>query len=319
MNSRPHSQSQPPSSASASLGYYVSLGLFGHLMWGSYPVFVKRAVAEAPKFSLLLLASLTVAAVGAFLVRQYDGLSWPQAYAILRQERALWGLAVFVVLRSVTNVISIDLTHAVWVQLINILTPFPVALLGAWFFGELAPRYTYRALTLSTVGGALMLVQDWSQVLSAFTSRDVLGLAMAAVSTLTLAMYFQLVRRSRLRQASGGLIMFQQGISMGLTHAVLSLGSGEDWSAWTAVSPMGWLSILGAILLAQVLGNLVQIVALGGTNAAIITSLMPLRLFSALTLGWLLLREQLVTPAQWIGMIVAVMTITVYLWLQRGD
>jgi len=288
-------------------------------MWGSYPVFVKRAVAEVPKFSLLLLASLTVAAVGALLVRQYDGLSWPQAYAILRQERALWGLAVFVVLRSVTNVISIDLTHAVWVQLINILTPFPVALLGAWFFGEPVPRYTYRALTLSTVGGALMLVPDWSQVLSAFTPRDVLGLTMAAVSTLTLAMYFQLVRRSRLRQASGGLIMFQQGISMGLTHAVLSLGSGEDWSAWTAVSPMGWLSILGAILLAQVLGNSVQIVALGGTNAAIITSLMPLRLFSALTLGWLLLREQLVTPAQWIGMIIAVMTITVYLWLQRGD
>ena len=288
-------------------------------MWGSYPVFVKRAVSEVPKFSLLLLASLTVAAVGALLVRQYDGLSWPQAYAILRQERALWGLAVFVVLRSVTNVISIDLTHAVWVQLINILTPFPVALLGAWFFGEPVPRYTYRALTLSTVGGALMLVPDWSQVLSAFTPRDVLGLTMAAVSTLTLAMYFQLVRRSRLRQASGGLIMFQQGISMGLTHAVLSLGSGEDWSAWTAVSPMGWLSILGAILLAQVLGNLVQIVALGGTNAAIITSLMPLRLFSALTLGWLLLREQLVTPAQWIGMIIAVVTITVYLWLQRGD
>lgn len=303
---------------SNTLWHYVSLGLLGHLLWGSYPVFAKRAVADVPKFSLLFIASLTAASVGAVLVRTYDGLTWQDVWGILRRERALWGLAIFVVLRSVTNIISIELTHAIWVQLINILTPFPVALLGAWFFGEPVPRYTYRALTLSTLGAVLMLVQDWSQFLAGFTPRDILGLATAIVSTMALATYFQLVRRSRLRQASGGLIMFQQGIAMGLAHATLSLSTRENWGAWTTVSPMGWLGVAGTILLAQVLGNLVQIVAIGGANPAIITSLMPLRLASALILGWLILHEQLVTPLQWLGMFVAVVTISLYLWMQSS-
>lgn len=298
---------------------YVWLGLLGHLLWGSYPVFAKRAVAEVPKFSLLLMASLTTTLVAAATVRWHDDLDRRQAWAILRRERALWGLAFFWVLRSVTNIVSIELTRAIWIQLINTLTPFVVALLGIWFFGEPVPRYTYRALTLSTLGAALVLVPDWSQALAGFNSRDVLGLAMAVLSTLALATYFQLVRRSHLRQASGGLIMFQQGVALVMTYVVLSWGAGEDWRAWTRLSPMAWLAVLEVIWMVRVLGNLVQIVAVGGATPALITSLMATRLISALFLGWLVLGERLVAPAQWLGALIVVATVTTYLRLQRSN
>lgn len=303
----------------ASVWPYLWLGITAHLLWGSYPVFAKRAMAEVPKFSLLLVASLAAASVGAMLLHWRDGMRMRQVWDILRRDRVLWGLAFFVVVRSVTNLISIELTQAVWVQLINILTPFPVALLGVWFFDQPVPHYTYRALVLSTLGAVLMLVQDWSQVWAGFTLRDGLGLLMAVFSTLALATYFQMVRRSRLRQASGGLIMFQQGIAMALTYLVLSVGFGESWGAWGTVSAMGWLAIFGVVGLAQVVGNLVQIVALGGANPALVTSLMALRLVSALVLAGLILGERLVRPTQWVGMAIVVATVTGYLWMQRTE
>lgn len=300
--------------------HYVWLGLLGHLLWGSYPVFAKRAVLEIPKFSLLVVASAGTMLVGAAVVRWYDRLSRQQVWAVLSREPALWALAVFAVTRSVTNIVSIELTRATWIQLVNILTPFPVAFLGAWFFGQPVPRYTYRALFLSTAGAALMLVQDWSQVAAGFTTRDLLGLAVAGLSTLALATYFQLIRRSRLREATGGLIMFQQGLALVVTYVVLSRGAGEDWSAWSSASAMGWVAVAWVVGMVMMLGNLVQIVAIGGTNPTLVTSLMALRLVSALILGWWVLGERLVIASQWLGMVLVIVTVTAYLWLQnRGS
>jgi len=156
--------SSPPYAA-PSIWPYVWLGLLGHLIWGSYPVFAKRAVMEVPKFSLLFFASLMATLVGLTLVRRRDQLSGGEIWDTMRHTRVLWLLALFVVLRSVTNIISIELTKATWVQLINIMTPFPVAILGVLFFAQATPPYTYRALLVSTIGAVLMLVADWSDIL----------------------------------------------------------------------------------------------------------------------------------------------------------
>ncbi len=59
-----------------------------------------------------------------------------------------------------------------------------------------------------------------------------------------------------------------------------------------------------------------QITALGGANAALITSLMPLRLIAAIVLGRLLLGERLTTPSQWFGAGLVLVTVSAYLWLQ---
>ncbi len=310
---RPASASTPPSAWP-----YVWLGVLAHLVWGSYPVLAKRAVAEVPKFSLLLLASLMTLLVGIILLRQSERQTAARIWSVLRQEPVLWALAVVVAARAVTNIWSISLTRAMWVSLINILTPFPVALLGVWFFGESTPRYTYPALLVSTVGATLMLVENWSRIGIDFSGRDGLGLLMAASSTLLLALYMQLVRRSHLRNVTHGLILTQQAAAMSLAFAILTLLGREDWRQWTTVSTGGLLAALGAIWIAQVGGNFLQIKAVSGANPALVTSLMALRLVSALALSGLVLSEELATPLQWLGAALVIGTVTIYLWVQRN-
>ncbi|NOX62023.1 MAG: DMT family transporter [Chloroflexi bacterium] len=310
------SHSQKPARA-VSIWPYVWLGVLGHAIWGGYPVMAKRAIADVPKFSLLFLASTAATLMGLWLVRHHDRMSWRAMWRGMRYEPMMWGLAFFVVARSVSNIMAISLTQAVWVQLIYMLTPFLVALLGLLLFRDPAPPYTFRALFFSSVGAVLMLVEDWSQVLTAFTPRDLAGLAVAFFSALALAMYFQMVRRSQLREATRGLIMVQQGVAMAATFLALSLFNGEDWSRWATASTGGLWAALAAIFVVQVGGNLVQITALGGVNPALITSMMALRLISALVLGGLILGEHLTQPTQWLGAVIVTITVTIYLWLQN--
>ncbi len=299
------------------ISWYVGLGLLGQLIWGSYPPMAKRALMEVPKFSLLLFATAATTLVGLGVMWREEQRSAREVVAFLWHEKALWALAFFVVLRSVTNISAISLTRATWVQLVYLMTPFMVALLGVGFFGEPAPRYTYEALALSTLGAVLTLVTDWSDVLAGFSTRDFVGLGVAGLSMLSLAVYFQVVRRSSRQNAGRGLIMFQQGLAMTVTYAVISVFAGEDWGAWLHVSWEGWLVIAWVVGGIFALGNFVQITALSGANAALITSMMPLRLVSAIALGWWLLGERLTTPLQWLGAFLVLATVSGYLWLQR--
>ncbi len=313
--------SPSPSSATGdhAIYFYVWLGLLGQLVWGSYPVFAKRAMSEVPKFSLLLLATTVAMGVGLWMMHKEGMESIREVSLFLWREKALWGLAIFVVMRSVTNIVAIDLTRATWVQLIYLLTPFLVAILGALFFGERTPRYTYRALVLSTFGAALVLIADWSNVWAGFSPDDLLGLGIAAISMLALAFYYQMIRRSSRSHASNGMIMFQQSMAMAGTYLILTLMTGEDWGQWLNVSLSGWGYILWVIIGVFILANLLQISAISGASPALITSLMPLRLISAIGLGWLILGERLTTVWQWVGAGVVLVTVSGYLWLQGRD
>lgn len=307
----------PSKKTALHLSVYVWLGLLGQLVWGSYPPTAKRALMEVPKFSLLLLATSAATLAGVGVMLREDQRTWREVLKFLWRERVLWALAAVVALRSVTNLFAIDLTRATWVQLIYLLTPFVVAILGSVLFAEPTPPFTYPALVLSTVGAALTLVADWSHVGAGFTGRDFLGLGVALVSMLALAMYFQLVRRSSRREAGRGLIMVQQGMAMALVYALLTVGTGEDWTAWAHLSPAGWATVAWVVGGVFVGGNLLQVTALGGANAALVTSLMPLRLVSAIALGWWLLGERLTTPLQWLGATLVLVTVSGYLWRQR--
>lgn len=301
------------------LSVFIWLGLAAQLMWGSYPPAAKRALQEVPKFSLLLLATGASALVGLWLMWREEARSPSEILRFFLSEKALWALSLVVALRSVTNISAIDLTRATWVQLVYLMTPFAVAILGTLFFGEPTPPYTYQALVLSSVGAALTLVRDWSDIGAGFAPRDFLGLGVATLSMLSLALYFQLVRRSSRRDAGRGLIITQQGLAMMFTYAVLSMTTGESWAAWTHLSINGWVVVLWLILGVFMMGNFLQVTALSGANAALITSLMPLRLVSAVALGWLLLGERLSTPLQWLGAALVLFTVSAYLWMQQKE
>ncbi len=309
-------QEKPPSHG-IQLSGYVWLGLLGQLLWGCYPPTAKRALMEVPKFSLLFLATTASMVVGLGVMWREERRSPTAVWRLLWQGGTLWGLIFFVVLRSVTNLYAIDFTRATWVQLVYLLTPFAVAILGALLFGEPTPPYTYQALLLSSFGAVLVLVKDWSDVLAGFTLRDAAGLGIAGLSMLSLAVYFLLVRRSSQQATSRGMIMFQQGLALVATYGFLSAVTGEAWQAWLHLSPQGWAVVFWLIGGIFVIGNLLQITALGGANAALVTSLMPLRLVSAIALGWWLLGERLTTVWQWFGAGLVLVTVSGYLWLQQ--
>lgn len=282
-------------------------------------MFGKRAILEIPKFSLLLLGTSATLLASFWLIRRSDDRPWREIFKLLLHSKALWGLSFFVVLRSVSNLVALEMTRATWVQLIYLLTPFMVAILGALFFGESTPRYTYRALLLSTFGATLVLIKDWSDVFAGFSSNDIWGLTLAIFSMTALATYFQMIRRSSRGHASNGLIMFQQSLTLALTYLALTLFTGEDWSQWSAASSQALFAALLVIFGIQVVGNILQITAIGGASPALITSLMPLRLVSAILLAWIVLGERLNTPWQWLGAFIVLVTVSGYLWLQSRD
>jgi len=317
------SQSSPNShtvsGADTSIWVFIWMGVAGHLIFGAYPVFAKLAIAEVPKFSLLFFSTFATFLASFWLIRRKDARPWPEIIGVIFRSKVLWALVFFVIARSVTNIVAIDMTQATWVQLIYLMTPFMVAILGALFFGEPTPRYTYRALMLSTFGAILVLIADWGDVFADFSPKDVWGLALATFSMTMLATYFQMIRRSSRRQASSGMILFQQSLALALTYLILTLVTGEDWGQWGTASPSGLFYAICFIFGIQVLGNIMQITAVGGANPALITSIMPLRLLVTITLAWFLLDERLTTPWQWLGAGIVLVTVSGYLWLQSRD
>jgi len=292
------------------------MGVLGHLIFGAYPVVAKRAIADVPKFSLLFLGTSTTLLASVWLIRRTDKRPWRKILSQIFQAQTLWILIFFVILRSVSNILAVEMTRATWVQLIYLLTPFAVPILGALFFAEPTPRYTYRALILSTIGAFLVLVTDWTDIFSGFTIQDFWGLVMATFSMLTLATYFQLIHRNSRADISSGMIMFQQSLILAITNLVLSLATRENWGQWHTASSTGLIYALVFIFGIQVLGNIMQISAVGGASPALITSLMPLRLLVTILLGSFILGEHLTQPWQWAGAVIVLVTVSGYLWLQ---
>ena len=318
-HSSSHSQTSATTASSSSIWIFIWMGVAGHLIFGAYPVFAKLAIAEVPKFSLLFLSTFATLLASLWLIRRRDSRPWSEILGLIFRSKTLWGLVFFVIVRSVTNILSIDMTRATWVQLIYLLTPFMVAILGSLFFGEPTPRYTYRALLLSTFGAMLVLIADWSDIFAGFSRQDVWGLGLALFSMLMLATYFQMIRRSSRKQASSGMILFQQSLALASTYLILTLFTGEDWGRWQTASSAGLFYALGFIFGIQVLGNLLQVSAVSGANPALITSVMPLRLIGTLALGRVLLGERLTTPWQWLGAVIVLVTVSGYLWMQSRD
>lgn len=302
---------------SASIWPYVGLGILAHVLIGSYPVFGKRAIAEVPKFGLVMIASTAMMLTAAAVMRWHEHVSLRQFWHVLQEQRVLWLFSAVVAGRSVTNILSISLTQAVWVSLIGVLAPFPVAMLGSWVFKERTPPYTYRAATLAAGGAVLMLVQDWSQAMAGLSPQDLLGIGVAFISLILFAIHYHLIRRSHHRHVTSGMILFQQGMAMATAFLILTLLTHEDWSAWGRASSGGWAAALAVIFLPQVGGNLSQITAMSRITPALITSFIALRLVSALFLAGLILGEQLVSPMQWLGALIVIVVVSGYLWLQR--
>jgi drug/metabolite transporter (DMT)-like permease len=242
-------------------------------------------------------------------------MDWRQLWS-----RSIVVFAVIVVLRSVTNIYAARFTLAIYVQLINLMTPFIVAGLSNLLLREPLPRNTGRAIALSIVGSVLMGTADLGRhgVTLAITPGDWVGIGLALTSSLFLALYVIAIRRASKNNISGQtLVVVQAGV------LTLSMGTGsvllrEDWTAWSRLNTVGWLCFVAFAIGVVLVGTVLQNVALRQLKASFYTTLQAWRLVSTAGLAALLLGEWFTSIWQVIGALGVMATITWYSRLQNA-
>lgn len=302
-----------PAHNAASLPWtWLSLALLAHTSWGAYPVLARylQTVSQLPSMALLALGNLIALLIYApFVLRQLD-------WGVLR-SRALWGFALIVVLRAITNLLAARFTLAIYVQLITLMTPLLVALLSAGLFREPLPQRTWPAIGLSLLGALLLISGDFAGGLWLVDGPGHwLGLALACCSTLCLALYMLLVPRMVKAAVPAASVLLVQLVALTVVSAGLSLLLGEDWGRYAALAVPDWLVFLAFVILVLLGANLGQIAALHHLGAPLVSSTMAWRLVATLGLAAALLGEQLRSFWQLGGAVLVIGTLSAYLWHQ---
>jgi drug/metabolite transporter (DMT)-like permease len=299
---------------SSKAALWGGMALGAHAAWGLYPVLARylQTVSHLPTFALAAVGNAVVLLLLVVLV-------FPRLELAAFKKPVLWGFGLIVVVRSVTNLLSAKYTLAIYVQVVNLMVPFLVALLSATFFRERLPRFTLPALVFSLAGAGLMMTAQSraNDVKLALTASDWLGIGLAAVSGFFLALYMIFIRRSFRYQITGDTIFAVQIIALTVVMSISSLVFGESWAPWRKLRTADWLVFAAFVGIALVFANTAQITALKHLPAPLVSSLMPLRLVSTLAGGAFLLGERLTSFWQVLGAIIILVTLSLYLTQQN--
>ena len=289
------------------------LALGAHTAWGLYSVMARylQTVSHLPTLTLAGVGNALVLA--ALLVVIYPKL--PRGFL---RAPMLWALAGVSVARAATNLLAARFTPAIYVQLVNLSSPFLVALFAATLFRERIPRFTLPALFLCLGGALLMLSTEIGTDGLRFdlSASDWIGISIAAVSSFFLALYMILARRCFHLRLSGNAIFFTQILSLAVCMNIGSMLAREDWGAWLALRPFDWLIFAAFVIIALAGANTAQILALKHLSAPVVGSLSTWRLVSALVGSALLMGEGLKTFWQVAGAVIVMITVTWYVWHQ---
>ncbi|WP_420627345.1 DMT family transporter [Candidatus Leptofilum sp.] len=294
---------------------WLTLALIAQLGWGAYPVFLRylQTVSQIPSLSLLAIGNCLVLLL--VLAARWRQIEW----RIFRLP-LLWLFGSLVVLRGITNLLATRYTLATYAQLIYLMTPFIVALLSRLVLREQLPRHTFKALTLCLLGAVLIMSGNLGTVSSetAVARNDWLGISLAVASSLFLALYMLVTRRTERHHASGESLLLVHLTALTLFSGVTSAIFQEDWGHWCHLQPGDWL-VFGLFTIGVLLGaNLGQLRSIQRLGAPLVSSMMATRLVSALIVGSLLLNEWLSSGWQMLGAIVVFITLTWYLRQGNG-
>ena len=302
--------SQKPDTLSPISWSWLFMALAAQMGWGAYPVMLRymQTVSGIPSMALLAAANFIVLIVA-------GSLFWRRIDKGIFRLPIVWLFGLMVVIRGVSNLLATRYTLATYAQLIYLMTPFLVAILSRVFLHEKLPRYLFRALSISLVGVLLVMSGSLSDMgmETAVTRNDLLGISLAVASSLSLALYMILTRRISNPKASGEGLLIVHLISLFSFAFLASLLFGEDWHSWSTLGPMDWL-VFGFICFGILLGaNLGQIRSIQRLGAPLVSSMMAIRLVSALIFAALLLNERLTSGWQVLGAAIVLVTITWFL------
>ncbi len=298
-----------PSSPESATRKWLWLAVLAHTGWGAYPVFARYLQTEAglPSMSLLAVSMTAVSLLLALTTRPRWGL-------LLRQP-LLPAFLLAVLVRAVTNLLAARFTFAIYVQLITLATPWVVAFFNALVFHESAPPYTGRTALLGTVGAGLMFSAALEQrgLVRPLGPSDLVGLALAGVSVLSLAWYMLLVRRSGVQRWKGSEVFFLQALVVMAVGWTATWLLREDWSPWWHMEPADWAVLLAFVGLVLFGANRLQIEVLQRVGARAVSALLPWRMVVVLVLGLWLLGERMTHWRQGVGLVLVLLALVLYL------
>lgn len=289
---------------------WLGAALIAHTLWGIYPVFARylQTVSGLPSLAMLAVAYLPL-----LLGFLFYGL--PRDWRLVRGSRQLWAFAFIVVIRSITNVMAARFTLAIFVQMITLLTPFIVVAISLLFLHQQPPKGTIPAMSISFVGSAMMLFGDTGAGFAqGLTTSDWIGISLAFLSALFLAVYMIAVGRSVSLPISGLRLLLFQSAAIALTSLVLSVTTGEDWGHFTTLGSTDWLVLAAFGILILGGANGLQITTIRKVGAAAVSSIMGWRLLITLLAGVAVLHEGLSSPLQYLGMAITLAAVTWFLW-----
>ena len=175
--------------------------LAAHSGWAMYPVLNKALLAYLPPFTLLMVANGLSAIIAFFIAR-------PRLSLALFSNRSMWLFALITAARSITNILAIKYTLAIYVQLVNLSTPFYVAWMGCWLLKEKIPPYTFSALLVSSLGAFLVISPNPLALQLPHGSTDLLGIALALLSSAFLGLYMTWSRKMTTHDTHPTVVFF---------------------------------------------------------------------------------------------------------------
>jgi len=191
------------------------------------PLRYLQAVAQMPGLAVVALADLV-----AFVIMSWQII--PKIDKRFFQSKALWVMLVIVILRTLLLTFAARFTKAYSVQLINLLAPFFVVILNKLFVKTPLPRFTLLAITVSLIGGALMVFGGLVDQPLAFllTPEDTLGAVLAFLATFSIAGYMMIVKRGEEIGLPFDAVYISQVSTLTELMGVLSSTAGDNWSAF---------------------------------------------------------------------------------------
>jgi drug/metabolite transporter (DMT)-like permease len=293
---------------------WLGAALLGHTAWGIYPVLARylQIQAEIPGLTLLTIAN-GFAMIVMFVVVAVRGE--------FRQLtiRAGWLVALFAMLRAVTNVLAARYAPAAHVTLIGLLTPLLVVIMGRLWFHDPAPPKTGIVLMLSLLGAVVMLSGDIQNPAFWQMGGDSswVGIVLALVSSIMLALYMLSVRRTSGYRISSEATFLLQLIAVVVTSIPLSYAIGERFDGLSSLMPVHWLWLIVFSVCIVIGANILQVYTLRTLGASLVTAVQAWRLpVSAIVAGFIL-GEWIETPTEYIGAALTALSVTWYLVTQR--
>ena len=317
----------------------IGLAVASQLGWGLYPVYARALLTQEPALTLEFLlvalnalsaAELVAMSAAARAVNKIcrsktvpGGTATRSAPLTWRVGGVVIGFGCVIATRATTNLASAAYAPAHWCVMINLTTPVFTAAIGRFVFRDPLPTGTILALVLSLSGSALAIfggLRSGGGGGGAPLASLVLGVSLALISSVALAVYQHVVKRTKGMLSEKAVLALNYVVVLVPACGVLAVeqakGSFDVAASVGGLRAQQWVNLVVMSLVVYLGANLAQQLAIRRLGPTLVAAVMPLRLISAVAGSYALLGEGITSAAEAAGLLIVALCAAAYLGRQ---